>query len=103
MDEAFLKLLKEATTGTTKGEKGKSQLHKLNLEENNVAKVGQKILVKSLQSYLILSCYLSHVKLRRFCLLHRCFACLDEIFIHCRQQLLYRKIRVNSASFAGHQ
>ena len=40
MDGAFLKLLKESTTGTTKGEKGKAQLHKLRLEESNVAKVG---------------------------------------------------------------
>ena len=40
MDEAFLKLLKESTTGTTKGEKGKSLLQKLDLEEHNVAKVG---------------------------------------------------------------
>ncbi len=39
MDEAFLSLLKESVTGTTKGEKGKTQLHKLDLEENNVAKV----------------------------------------------------------------
>ena len=54
MDEAFLKLLKESTTGTTKGEKGKSQLHKLNLEENNVAKVC------AVHFVLLLFCIMSH-------------------------------------------
>lgn len=39
LDENFLKLLQESTTGTTKGEKGKTKLHELDLEEENVAKV----------------------------------------------------------------
>lgn len=38
-DEKFLQLLKKSVTGTTKGEKGKTRLHELDLLERNVAKV----------------------------------------------------------------
>lgn len=52
MDQRFLKLLKESVTGTSKGEKGKTKLHELELEEENVAKVSLRAFLLYLLSAL---------------------------------------------------